>query len=200
MIRSYDNLTIKQFLQCKLIAELEKDPVTRKMKMYAEVSGKTLEEVEAMPIGDLVAGLKSLDSIDTLTTDSKVNMKFKLGGKRWIIKWRQQDLTGEQYIDSTFFCKDETKLIQNIHNILASLAVERGWFKELPYSGETHKERADLFYNHMKIKDAYPIMLFFCEYFKTLADNIQIYLVTEAEKVTREVREHLEKNGVGLQS
>jgi len=198
MIRSYDNLTIKQFLQCKLIAELEQDPVTRKMKMYAEVSGKTLEEVEAMPIGDLVAGLKSLDSIDTLTTDSKVNMKFKLGGKRWIIKWRQQDLTGEQYIDSTFFCKDETKLIQNIHNILASLAVERGWFKELPYSGETHKERADLFYNHMKIKDAYPIMLFFCTLSSKLSDNILNFFLSKSEEMESQLRT-LTLNGDGLQ-
>ena len=195
----YQDLTIKQFLQCKLIAELETDPIIRKTKMLAMVSGRTLDEVESLPLDKLLKELKGLDQAETLQEDAKVKMKFRLGGKRWIIKWRQQDLTAEQYIDSTFFCKDQDKILQNIHNILASLAVERGWFKELGYSGETHKERAELFYNHMKIKDAYPIMLFFCRYYKTLADNIQIYLAEEADKLLGEVKSHLEKNGDGLQ-
>ena len=76
------------------------------MKMLAEVSEIPFEDIETLPIGEPVESLKDLSEIESLPEDSKVKMKFKLGGKRWTVKWRQQELTGEQYIDTTHFCKD----------------------------------------------------------------------------------------------
>ena len=200
MIANYSQLTIKQFLQCKLIAELEPDPLIRKMKMLAEVSAISFEDIETLPLGELVEALKDLSQIESLPEDSKIKMKFKLGGKRWTAKWRQQELTGEQYIDTTHFCKDPDKIVSNIHLILASLVVERTWYgRELPYSGETHADRADLFYREMKIENAYPIMLFFCEYYKRLADNILTCLLTQGEKLVKQMEQRFGKNGGGLQ-
>ena len=200
MITSYDQLTIKQYLQLKLIAELESDPLIRKMKMLAEVSGQSLEWAEALPIGELISRLEKLDRIAEIPEGGKVNMKLKAGGKKWILKWRTQDLLGSQYIDSMHFLKDEAKIEKNIHNVLASIAVEVNWYgKELPYDGNNHKERAETFKNELKMAQVYLIYVFFCEYFKTLTDNIQTYLIAEAEKVVKEVGDHLEINGVGLQ-
>ena len=200
MIGNYSELTIKQFLQCKLISEMESDPLIRKMKLLSEVSGRSLDEVEGLPIEKLISELKGLSEIESLPENSKVKMKFKLGGKRWLIKWKQQELTGEQYIDTTFFCKEQSKIISNIHLILASLAVERTWYgKEKPYAGATHADRANLFYTEMKIKNAYPIMLFFCEYYKILTDNMLTYLAEEGQKLVKTLGERLLKNGTGSQ-
>jgi hypothetical protein len=195
MISTYSDLTIKQYLQCKIIAELEPDPLIRKMKMLAEVSGKTLEWAESLPLGELRSRLKDLDQINETPKEGGAKMKFKIGGKTYKIKWRAQDMTGDQYIDATHFCKDPTKIESNIHNILSALAVECGWFKDKPYSGETHKERADLFFNEMKMKQAYPIMVFFCEYFKILEVNTLTYLAEAGEKLVTDFTQ----NGVGLQ-
>lgn len=198
MIDNYDQLTIKQFLQCKMIADLEPDLVLRNMKLYSEISGTPLDEVEALPFNILFEKLKGLNEIEVIPQDGKVKMRFKLGGKKWAIKWRQQDLTGEQYIDATHFCKDQKNIVNNIHNILASITNERTWLKELPYDGNTHKERADLFFNEMKMKDAYPIMVFFCKYYQMLTDNMLTYLVEKSGQTLKEVEEHFTKNGVGL--
>jgi hypothetical protein len=194
-----NNLTIKQFLKCKLISEIESEPVIRKLKLLAEITGKSFDEVESLPLGELYSQLRELDSLESLPSDAKVNMKFKADGKRFIIKWRQQDLTAEQYIDASHFCKEPDKIIHNIHNILASISVERGLFKELPYSGETHKERAEAILNTMTIKQAYPIMVFFCEYYKMLTDNTLTYIQEEAEKIVQEVKQHFTAVGDGLQ-
>jgi hypothetical protein len=194
-MKNYSELTIKQFLRCKTIADLETDPIMRKVKMLAEIEGKDVDEVESMPIGDLLARLKGLEQIEAMQPDQKIKLKFKLGGKRFIVKWRQQDLTAAQYIDATHFCKDPDKIIHNIHNILAALVVERTWWgKEKKYNGDKHKEIADLFYNEMKISTAYPIMLFFCRYYEALVANIITYLGEEAERQMSSI-----KDMVGLQ-
>ena len=194
-MKNYSELTIKQFLRCKTIADLETDPIMRKVKMLAEIEGKDVDEVESLPISQLLERLKGLDQIEAMQPDQKIKLKFKLGGKRFIVKWRQQDLTAAQYIDATHFCKDPDKIIHNIHNILAALVVERTWWgKEKKYNGDKHKEIADLFYNEMKIITAYPIMLFFCRYYEALVTNIITYLGEEAERQMSSI-----KDMVGLQ-
>ena len=129
-------------------------------------------------------------------------MDFKVKGRRFKCIWQTQKLTAAQYIDATSFCKDEASIINNIHNILAAICIEKTWYgKVKKYDGVNHKEVADLFLNHMKIEVAYPIMLFFCRYYKELADNILIYLEAEANKAMEKVKPILDKhsklNGVG---
>jgi hypothetical protein len=129
-------------------------------------------------------------------------MDFKVQGRRFKCIWQTQKLKASQYIDATSFCKDEANIINNIHNILAAICVEKTWYgKVKKYDGANHKEVADLFLNHMKIEQAYPIMLFFCRYYKELADNILTYLELEAEKALAKVKpildKHLKLNGVG---
>jgi hypothetical protein len=160
-----------------------------------------------MPIDELTNALKVFNDIETLTSNTKVKMKFKVKGRRFECIWQTQKMGANQYIDATSFCKEEKDIVNNIHNILASICVERTWYgKKLKYNPENHKEIADLFYNHMKIKQAYPILLFFCKYFEELVNNIQIYLEEKSQKAVKlansnsQVVEHLKKNGVGLQS
>lgn len=196
MISNYSQLTIKQFIQCKMISELETDPIMRKVKLLAAIENKEVDEIESLPMKEMFAKLKGLEQVESLQPDGKVSMKFKVGGKRFIVKWRQQDLTAEQYIDASHFCKDP---INNIHNILAAISVQRTWYgNELPYNGSNHKEVSDLFYNHMKISTAYPIMLFFCSYSKELIYNIATSLGEVALEELKKLK-HSIVSGDGLQ-
>ena len=206
MIRNYNQLTIKQFLKIKTISDVEQDPLRRKVLILSEITGRDADEIESMPIGDMLKELKGLDEIETLQSDEKIKLKFKVGGRRFIVKWREQDLTSEQFIDASFFCKDQANIVNNIHNILAAISVERNWYgKELGYKGENHKDIANLFFNEMKISQAYPIMLFFCRYYRELHKNILSYLELEVEEQMKKVKpilekfQHLEKSGDGLQ-
>ena len=199
----FEKITISQFIKCKTIAELETDPLNRNIKLLAELTNRTFDEVESMPIDKLKLALKSFSEIENLNPNARVRMDFKVKGRRFKCIWQTQKLTAAQYIDATSFCKDEASIINNIHNILAAICVEKTWYgKVKKYDGVNHKEVADLFLNHMKIEVAYPIMLFFCRYYKELAGNILIYLEAEAEKALAKVKPILDKhsklNGVGL--
>ena len=198
----FEKITISQFIKCKTIAELETDPLNRNIKLLAELTNKTFDEIESMPIEDLTKSLKAFSEIENLNPNAKVKMDFKVQGRRFKCIWQTQKLKASQYIDATSFCKDEANIINNIHNILAAICVEKTWYgKVKKYDGANHKEVADLFLNHMKIEQAYPIMLFFCRYYKELADNILTYLELEAEKALAKVKpildKHLKLNGVG---
>lgn len=181
MIGNYYDLTIKQFLRIKTITELETDPLQRSIRMIAEVTGKTVDEIEEYTLDEIKEMAKKMADIETLQPTDKLKMKFKIGGKRFEYIWKTQELTAYQYIDATHFCKDP---VNNIHNILASIVVERSVFgKRKPYNGNTHKERAELFYEQMKIKDAMPVMLFFCKYLGALSDLTQTFLISQVSQL-----------------
>jgi hypothetical protein len=201
-----NNLTVGQFIQCKTIADFETDAINKSIKMLAIVSDKTFDDIESMPIDELTNALKQFNDIETLTSNTKLKMKFKVKGKRFECIWQTQKMGANQYIDATSFCKTEKDIVNNIHNIMASICVERTWYgKKLKYNPENHKEIADLFYNHLKITQAYPIMLFFCKYFQELHNNILTYLEEAAEnsmkiaKNHKDKEEHLKRSGDGLQ-
>lgn len=178
----FKKLTIAEFLKCKTIADLEDDPLQRKIKLLAAVTNRTVDEVEELSIETLTKELKSFGEIESLNPNQKVNLKYKIKGRRFKVIWQTQKLSAAQYIDVTHFCKDSENIVHNIHNILASISIERTWYgKEKPYNGTKHKEIADLILNNMTIEQAYPIMLFFCRYSKALQDSILSYLEQEVE-------------------
>ena len=198
MISKYSDLTIKQFLNCKLISEMQTDPIDRNVRLLAEVSGKTVDEVESLPLTELKAKLKYLANIEDLGEVGKVKMKFKVKGKWFKVIWKTQELTSGQYIDVSHFTKEPDKIIYNIHNILAAISVPMKYgLIQQKYDGAKHKDIADLLYNHMTIAQAYPIMLFFCRYYEELDSNILTYLVEEGKKALKEVEAHFTQNTVG---
>jgi uncharacterized protein YvpB len=198
MISKYSDLTIKQFLNCKLISEMQTDPIDRNVRLLAEVSGKTVDEIESLPLTELKAKLKYLANIEDLGEVGKVRMKFKVKGKSFKVIWKTQELTSGQYIDVSHFTKEPDKIIYNIHNILAAISVPMKYgLIQQKYDGAKHKDIADLLYNHMTIAQAYPIMLFFCRYYEELDSNILTYLVEEGKKALKEVEAHFTTNTVG---
>lgn len=200
MIANFNELTIKQFLQCKTIADLEEDPIQRKVSMLAEISGKTVDEIESLPLGELREKMQEFDRIESLIPSQKVKMKFKVNGKRFVCIWAVQDLTAGQFFDVSHFCKDPNAVVSNIHNILAAICVPRTLFGRKKYDGTKHKEIANLFYNHMKISQAYPIMLFFCKLSNQLTTNIRICLEQEVEKLKAQVQKLSKQDGGGSRS
>lgn len=199
MIANYNQLTIKQFLSCKRISELESDPIDKNVRLLAEITGKEVDDIESLPIGELKEQLKKLGAIETLVPETKIKMKFKVKGQRFTCIWEQQKLTAAQYIDVCHFTKNQSDIIYNIHNILAAICVKRTWYgKQLKYDGGQHKEIADLFYNHMTIEQAYPIMLFFCKFYEELETNIATYLLEEAMMLKKEAEVIFGKSTDGL--
>jgi hypothetical protein len=177
---------------------MQTDPIDRNVRLLAEVSGKSVDEIESLPLTELKAKLKYLANIEDLGEVGKVRMKFKVKGKSFKVIWKTQELTSGQYIDVSHFTKEPDKIIYNIHNILAAISVPMKYgLIQQKYDGAKHKDIADLLYNHMTIAQAYPIMLFFCKFFAELDSNILTYLVEEGKKALKEVEAHFSQNTVG---
>jgi len=177
---------------------MQTDPIDRNVRLLAEVSGKSVDEIESLPLTELKAKLKYLANIEDLGEVGKVRMKFKAKGKSFKVIWKTQELTSGQYIDVSHFTKEPDKIIYNIHNILAAISVPMKYgLIQQKYDGAKHKDIADLLYNHMTIAQAYPIMLFFCKFFAELDSNILTYLVEEGKRALKEVEAHFSQNTVG---
>lgn len=195
MIRHYNQLTIKQFLKLKTIADFEADPLNRQLMMLSEISGQSMEELEQLPISELKDRLKEFANIEVIQHNERISMKFKVKGTRFECIWKTQELRAKQYLDATHFAKED--ILQNIHNILAAICVKKTWYgRRIPYDGSKHEETAKLLYNHMKISQAYPILLFFCRYSEALENNTGTFLMGEIQK-TREMFLS-QRNGAGL--
>jgi hypothetical protein len=177
---------------------MESDPIDKNVRLLAEMSGKSVDEIESLPISELKEKLKHLANIEDLGEVGKVRMKFKVKGKYFKVIWKTQDLTSGQYIDVSHFTKDPQQIIYNIHNILAAICVPMKYgLIQQKYDGAKHKDIADLLYNHMTIAQAYPIMLFFCRYYEELDKAILTYLAEEAKKTLKVVEEHFTQSTVG---
>jgi len=92
----FKQITIGQFLKCKTISDLETDPLNRQIKLLAELSGKSFDEIESMPIEKLTEALKEFNKIELLNKDAKVKMTFKVKGRRFKCVWQTQKLTAAQ--------------------------------------------------------------------------------------------------------
>ncbi len=177
---------------------MQSDPIDKNVRLLAEVSGKSVDEIESLPITELKAKLKHLANIEDLGEVGKVRMKFKVKGKSFKVIWKTQDLTSGQYIDVSHFTKEPEQIIYNIHNILAAICVPMKYgLIQQKYDGTKHKDIADLLYNHMTIAQAYPIMLFFCRYYEELDKAILTYLVEESQKTLKVVEERFTQSTVG---
>ena len=189
MVRNYFDLTIKEYLKIKTISELETDETQRDIKLYAALTGMDLDKVKQLSVDEI----SKVNQILAVQDNKRVRLKVKVNGKRFKFIWREQEMTADQFIDATFFCsKDDQE--QNMHNILASFAVECNWYgKSKPYNGSNHQQVAQIFYEHMKLQDAYPLLLFFCNYYKELSHATLIYMAENRELWTNFIA-----NGGGL--
>ena len=177
---------------------MESDPIDKNVRLLAEVSGKSVSEVENLPLTELKAKLKYLSNIEDLGEVGKIRMKFKIKNKYFKVIWKTQELTSAQYIDVSHFTKEPEQIIYNIHNILAAICVPMKYgLIQQKYNGSNHKEISDLIYNHMTIAQAYPIMLFFCKFYEELDKATLTYLVEAGKKTLTEVEEHFSQNMVG---
>ena len=72
----FEKITISQFIKCKTIAELETDPLNRNIKLLAELTNKTFDEIESMPIEDLTKSLKAFSEI--VNAEELIRRNWKL--------------------------------------------------------------------------------------------------------------------------
>lgn len=177
-IRSaYHNMTLKQYIDFNNIAE--EDWVQKVEMLCGKVS---IERASSY-----YSEIKLLESEVPICRQQKFYM---VGGKLFKVNYKLSSVRADQFIDLMHFVRKE-RPENEIHNILAIFMHPIG---KSYYDGVIHQDVANDLLN-MKLKDAMPVMVFFCNYLTTLFDNIPTYLTRKVEKAKMEM--DLLRNGDG---
>jgi hypothetical protein len=191
----YYNLTLKDFIELNSVKGNDLEAKRQKLSILFKVEKEFFDGMTSAQVIELYSDFEKLEAQPIKTTYKK---KIKVGKRWFFVDYRISKITQAQFIDITHFAKSNP--LDNIHRIVASCVRPISWRfgKAGKYNGDEHDEISELLLNKMKIKDAYPIMLFFCTLSSKLSDNILNFFLSQAETMENQLRT-LTQNGDGLQ-
>ena len=195
MKRNYYNLTLKDFIELQQVKDLGIEAKKKKLSIIYKIEAEFFDKMTSEQIISLYSEFEQLESQPIKTTYKK---RVKVGGRWFFVDYRLSQISSSQFIDISHFSKSNP--IENIHKIVASCIRPINWRfgKPSKYDGSEHDEISELLLNQMKVKDAYPIMLFFCTLSAKLSDNILTYFLSQKEVMENKLRTFIQ-NGDGLQ-
>ena len=191
----YYNLTLKDFIDLNSVKGSDLEAKRQKLSILFKVEKEFFDGMTSAQVIELYSDFEKLEAQPIKTVYKN---RIKIGGKWFFIDYRLSQISSAQFIDITHFAKSNP--LDNIHRIVASCIRPISWRfgKAGKYNGDEHDEISELLLNQMKIKDAYPIMLFFCTLSAKLSDNILNFFLSKSEEMESQLRT-LTQNGDGLQ-
>ena len=195
MKRNYYNLTLKDFIELQQVKDLGIEAKKKKLSIIYKIELEFFDGFTSEQIISLYSDFEKLEAQPIKTTYKK---RVKVGSRWFFVDYRLSQISASQFIDISHFSKSNP--IENIHKIVASCIRPINWKfgKPSKYDGSEHDEISELLLNQMKVKDAYPIMLFFCTLSGKLSDNILTYFLSTKEETLNRLRTFIQ-NGDGSQ-
>lgn len=206
--KSWNDVSIKTFIRLYDILTEKPDTnnqfwlLERQYNVVACLYGMKQSDAYSLSTGRIKEMYKEVDFINEMPSEKFIG-RFKINKKKWVATGDFTKLTGGDYIDMDSLCKDEKDIIFNMNKIMAIFCkpIKFNW-KKLKYErDETVKfrERSEIL-NQLPVSTAYPLTLFFCDYFQKLISGIADSLKIQAELLQKESLEHqatLQNIGVG---
>jgi hypothetical protein len=191
----YYNLTLKDFIELNSVKGSDLEAKRQKLSILFKIEKEFFDGMTSAQVIELYSDFEKLEA---QPIKAVYKSKVKVGGKWFFIDYRLSQISSAQFIDITHFAKSNP--LDNIHRIVASCIRPIKWRfgKAGKYNGDEHDEISELLLNQMKIKDAYPIMLFFCTLSAKLSDSILNFFLSQKEEMENQLRT-LIQSGDGLQ-
>lgn len=179
----WKDITIKQFQDlCKEIDEEYSDDLERSIGILAILTGKTIAYyTEQIPINELRNKLKGLAFIKKSAPKLKLYSKVRVGKKRFRFNLNMRTISASQYIDLTELVKDNDKINDNLHTILAVLCDEINWFGFKKKT--TIIQRAEYLQNNLTMPMVFSLSGFFLSSYQRLTKSTNAYLESEMKKM-----------------
>lgn len=187
-------MTIKQFQEVYYILKSENEDFDKSIKMVGCITGKTPEQVEAMPMttfNKLCVNIKKqFEIFDQNLLKGKPKKAVFIKGKIYRLHYEVSKLpiNAGKYVEALTFGKD---VVTNLHKLMATIAEPIKWswskLKFVPYKVE-HQELAGIM-ERLKFRAAYHAAVFFYTQYRVSMQLIQPYLVKElmSKGVSREI-------------
>ena len=195
MEREFRDLTIKEYISTLSQMPYETD-LEYQQRRVAIVLRQPIESIKALPHNIFTDYIERLKSIEDNLSGYKIKKKVKISGKWFAVDTDIMKITTDQFIDASAFSKVAEK---ELHKFIAVFLKPMTWRfgKVAAYDGKAHKEISDLVFEKMTMKDAQPLLVFFCKVLRELSIHIRTSLEAEVEAIVKD----LNPNGdISLQS
>jgi hypothetical protein len=186
MQREFNRLTIKEYVstlsQMPYESELEYS-----QRRVSTVLGVPLDYIQNLPYTIFTDYANELKTIEDNLVGFKLKSKLKIGKTWYKVENDIMKITASQFIDASAFSKEAQK---DLHKFLAVFLRPMTWRfgKALNYDGKNHKEISDEVFEKMTMKDAQPLLVFFCKVLHELSTHIGTYLMEEAEAIVKDLQ------------
>jgi hypothetical protein len=195
MEREFKEITIKEYVStlAQMPYESELEYLQRRVSI---VLRQPIESIKALPHTIFMDYVERLKAIEDNLSGYKIKKKIKISGKWFAVDMDIMKITTDQFIDASAFSKVAEK---ELHKFIAVFLKPMTWRfgKVAAYDGKAHKEISDLVFEKMTMKDAQPLLVFFCKVLRELSIHIRTYLEAEVEAIVKD----LNPNGdISLQS
>jgi hypothetical protein len=172
---SFSEVTLKQFMTVNKVKDIEE--IDREVSILSALTEQPKEIIEQLTLDSFKTAIAAISKLNIEELkDLAIPDDFTIGGKQYTICKSIDKWTAGQYIDITAFTKDADTIIENLHNIMAVVAIEKGC------KYENHAERAELFLNKMTVDIAYPAAFFFLNLYQILMLDTLSYSQKEIDQ------------------
>jgi hypothetical protein len=189
MQREFNRLTIKEYVSTLSQMPYESD-LEYSQRRVSVVLGVPIQTIKDLPYSIFTDYLIELKTIEDNLKGFKLKSKLKIGKTWYKVENDIMKITAAQFIDASEFSKEAQK---DLHKFLAVFLRPMTWRfgKALSYDGKRHKEISEEVFENMTMKEAQPLLVFFCKVLQELSIHIGTYL----EEEVREIVKDLQKSG-----
>ena len=194
----WSDISIGKFQEIYAILKMPDGLVLEKdIKILAVLTGQSEEVIGNVDMDDYAFMMNKVSFINQFPSADHIPTQVKFDGVKYNLQMKMEKLKLAQYIDLELLSKTQDEIIYNMHKILAIFMSD-----SKTYSTEDMIRRADIFKAKMTIDVAYPITVFFYLHFNALLSATLSYLVSEADKQTKQLKQTLptttRKDGSGI--
>lgn len=177
--KSYNHLTVKQFIDADHIIRSENKPLERAIKLIASLSGKPIDFIEQHTPEQIWEWNKELDFLDNPTLNDYIPKWLFVGTNVYKPLTNIEKLTAGQLIALKHY-EEKSKGHELLADQLACIFLPINWYGGArEYDAKRHSEiKADML--KARMGDVYGTLFFYSGVFEMLSPVMEIYL-REAE-------------------
>jgi len=183
-------MKILQIQEFRSLGEL--NTIDKKIEALSIVTGKTIDEIEEMPLDKI---LEEFRKIDFMPKDTTPKFKFKHKGKRYRLITNPLELKAHQWIELQEIFNGD--IIESLDKIIALLSYEVNIFGQKKKEDVTDFERKVTDFASLDFDIAHNYALFFLKVYPELLKSTLSYLNKELEEMKNQLQEEAQpKDGL----
>lgn len=179
-----DNITLGQYQALYSIQKSDMDDIDKMAESVALLAGKTLRQLDDMPVPEYMSITRSLRIIweSASVKDEPLKKILESNGRSYGLEFEPGKLSTGQYIEVQKWMQGD--VVENAHLLLASISYNIVKGKHVKRDPDKFNEVSTDFQD-MIFMDVYPSILFFCHVFDASIVALVTYLEKEVKKTSK---------------